>query len=113
MAFAPDSEHLVLRTQDGLVLWNRRTNQKLWEVSQNDAESLAFSRADNHDIRDFSARVFATQVPRREVNLGNGKARAVMPAGRSDFGDQQVLRFVRAQSCARLQQFLRSTGVSC
>jgi len=75
--------------------------------------AMIANRADNHDIRDFSARVFATQVPRREVNLGNGKARAVMPAGRSDFGDQQVLRFVRAQSCARLQQFLRSTGVSC
>jgi len=43
MAFVPDSEHVVLRTQGGLVLWNRRTNQKLWEVSQNDAESLAFS----------------------------------------------------------------------
>lgn len=44
MAFAPDSEHLVLRTQDGLVLWNRSTNQELWEVSQNDAESLASAR---------------------------------------------------------------------
>ena len=43
MAFAPDSECLVLRTEDGLVLWNRRTNQKLWEVSQNDAESFSFS----------------------------------------------------------------------
>jgi hypothetical protein len=65
---------------------------------QSQVEALQLCAADNHDIRDFSARVLANQVQEVEDSTGPGKPSTVMLAGRAGFSTiGKHLRFVRAQ----------------